>query len=211
MKKPRIILADDHRLLREAFQTLLESQYDVVGAVSDGHALLECATRLHPDVVVLDVGMPLLNGLDAARQLKKMMPCVKVVFLTMNDDSDLANRAMQGGASAYLLKCCGSSELFHAIEEALRGRQYVTKQVARGMQESFIQGPPGRRRERPTPRQRQVIQLLAEGKSMKETASVLQMTPRGVAFHKYRIMQELGFKSNADIIKFAVKNDLVAN
>src|SRR5271155_2115558 len=113
MKKPRIILADDHKLLREAFQRLIEPQYDVVGSVSDGYALLEAATLLHPDVVLLDMGMPLLNGLDVASQLKKRMPDIKLVFLTMSHDPELATEAMRAGASAYLLKSSASSELFH--------------------------------------------------------------------------------------------------
>jgi DNA-binding NarL/FixJ family response regulator len=208
--KRRVLLADDHRLVTDAFRTLLEPYYEIVGTASDGYALLEAATLLHPDVVVLDVGMPLLNGLDAGRQLKKMMPDIKIVFLTMNHDSELATEAMRAGASAYLLKSSASSELFHAIEEALKGRTYVTQQVARRMQESFIRGSHVRRSEVPTPRQRQVIQLLAEGKSMKEVADLLNLTTRSVAFHKYRVMEAMGFKSSAALVQFAVKNNIVA-
>src|SRR5271154_4955584 len=205
MKKPRIILADDHKLLLEAFQRLLGLQYDVVGTVSDGYALLESASLVRPDAVVMDVGMPLLNGLDAGRQLKKKMPEVKLVFLTVNDDPDLANEAMRAGASAYLLKSSASSELFHAIDEALKGRTYVTKQVARGMQESFIRDPRPREHAKVlTFRQRQVIQLLAEGKSMKQVAAVMNIKPRSVAFHKYRVMGELRFKNSAELVQFAV-------
>jgi len=209
--KRRVLLADDHKLVLEAFRRLLEPQYEVVGTVSDGHALLEAAPLLHPDVVLLDVAMPLLNGLDAARQLKQQMPKVKLVFLTMNPDPDLATEAMRAGASAYLLKHCGTSELFHAIEQALKGKSYVTKEIARGMRESFIHDPrPKKHAKALTSRQRQVIQLLAEGKSMKEAADVMKVKPRSVAFHKYTAMKALGIKTNADIVQFAVKNNMVA-
>jgi DNA-binding NarL/FixJ family response regulator len=139
-KRPRIILADDHKPLREAFQTLLEQHYDVVGVVSDGCALLDAAALLHPDVVALDVAMPLLNGLDACRQLRQKMPDIKSVFLTMNDDPELAAEAVCAGASAYVLKNSTSSELFHAIDEALNGRSYVTKNITHAMQDdpSFV-------------------------------------------------------------------------
>ena len=211
MKLQRILLADDHRLLVEAFRALLEPHYEVVGTVSDGRALLETAPLLRPDVVVLDIAMPLLNGLDAGRQLKEKMPKVKLVFLTMNQDPDLATKAMEAGASAYLLKSSAGSELFHAIKEALKGRFYITKQIARGMQESFMRDPRPRERAKVlSSRQREVIQLLAEGKSMKEAGDVLSLKPRTVAFHKYRVMEEMGFKSTADLIQFAVRNNIVA-
>jgi len=211
MKLQRILLADDHRLLVEAFRALLEPHYEVVGTVSDGRALLETAPLLRPDVVVLDIAMPLLNGLDAGRQLKEKMPKVKLVFLTMNQDPDLATKAMEAGASAYLLKSSAGSELFRAIKEALKGRFYVTKQIARGMQESFMRDPRPRERAKVlSSRQREVIQLLAEGKSMKEAGDVLSVKPRTVAFHKYRVMEEMGFKSTADLIQFAVRNNIVA-
>jgi DNA-binding NarL/FixJ family response regulator len=210
MRLQRVLLADDHRLLVEAFRVLLEPHYEVVGAVFDGHALLEAVPRLHPDVVVLDIAMPLLNGLDAGRQLKQKMPEVKLVFLTMNQDPDLATKAMEAGASAYLLKSSAGSELFHAIAEALKGRSYVTKQIARGMQESFVRDPqPKERVKVPTSRQREVIQLVAEGKPMKQIADVLNVTPRTVAFHKYRAMEWMGCKTTAELIQFAVKNNIV--
>lgn len=211
MRLPRVLLADDHTLLLDAFRKLMEPRYDVVGAVSDGRALLESASLLKPDVVVLDIAMPLLNGLDAGRQLKQKMPHVKLIFLTMNRDPDLASEAMRAGASAYLLKSSAGSELFHAIEEALKGRCYVTKQIARGIQESFIRDP--RPKAQPkvlTPRQREVIQLLAEGKSMKEAAYILDVAPRTVAFHKYHVMEEMGFKTTANLIQFALKNNIIA-
>jgi len=211
MKFPRILLADDHTMLLEAFRRLLEGKCEVVGAVSDGRALLREAPVLKPDVLVVDIGMPLLNGLEAGRQLKKMLPSVKLIFLTMNEDSDLAAEAMRSGASAYLLKSSAASELFRAIQDVLKGKTYVTPKIARGMQQAFIRYPRGRRHQKSlTARQREVIQLLAEGKSMKEAADFLNVTPRTVAFHKYRIMEELGLKTSADLVQFAIRNRIVA-
>jgi len=211
MKLPRILLADDHTMLLEAFRRLLEGKCEVVGAVSDGRALLREAPVLKPDVLVIDIGMPLLNGLEAGRQLKEMLPSVKLIFLTMNEDSDLAAEAMRSGASAYLLKSSAASELFRAIQDVLKGKTYVTPKIARGMEQAFIRYPRGRRHQKSlTARQREVIQLLAEGKSMKEAADFLNVTPRTVAFHKYRIMEELGLKTSADLVQFAIRNRIVA-
>jgi DNA-binding NarL/FixJ family response regulator len=211
VKPRRVLLADDHHLLLDAFRKLLEPFYDVVGTASDGRGLLKSAPLLQPDIVVLDIAMPLLNGLDAGRQLKQKMPEVKLVFLTMSRDPDLAAEAMRSGASAYLLKSSASSELFHAMAEALKGRSYVTQQIARAMQESFVRDPRGKEHGRtPTARQRQVIQLVAEGKSMKQIADTLNVTPRTVAFHKYRAMEWVGCKTTAELIHFAVKDNIVA-
>jgi len=206
------MLADDHRLLVEAFRKLLDPHYDVVGTVSDGCALVKSALLLKPDVVMIDIAMPLLNGLEAGRQLKRMMPSIKLVFLTMNHDSDLAAEAMRMGASGYLLKNSAASELFQAIEEALKGRSYLTQQIAREMQESFIRDPRPRneRSQLPTPRQREVIQLLVEGKTMKQAAHLLKLTPRTIAFHKYQLMDAMGLKTNADLVQFAIKNKIIA-
>ncbi len=206
----RVILADDHTLLLEAFEKLLEPKYTVVGAVSDGRALLSAAAELKPDVIVLDIAMPLLNGLDAARQIKKTMPKVKLIFLTMNEDPNVASEAFRAGASGYLLKTSAFSELSKAIKEALCGRSYVTPAITRGMVESFIRGS-GDERDAPqlTPRQREVLQLLAEGRSMKEAARILKVTPRTVAFHKYRIMEQLNLKNNADLFQFALRECIV--
>jgi len=212
MKLPRAILADDHTLVAEALCGLMALRFDVVATVADGHALISSATALKPDVIVVDVAMPLLNGLEACRQLKQKMPGVKFVFLTMNEDPELAVEAMKSGASGYVLKKSAASELIQAMEFALRGKSYITPQIARGMQESFIRNPQGAGHARSlTARQREVVQLLAEGKSMKEVASILKVAPRTVAFHKYRIMQDLGFKTNADLIQFAVKHRIVVS
>jgi DNA-binding NarL/FixJ family response regulator len=210
MKLPRVILADDHKILVEAFRKLLESHYEIVATVADGRALLDAATAFNPDVILLDIGMPLLNGLEAARQLKAKLPAVKLIFLTMHEDPDLAVEAMRAGASGFLLKTSASSELLHAIQQALKGKTYVTPQISKGMEDSFIRDPRGRQRAKSlTPRQCEVVQLLAEGKSMKEIADVLHVTPRTVAFHKYRTMEELAVKSTAELIQFAIKNHIV--
>jgi len=203
---PRIMLADDHTILLEAFRKLLEPLFEIVGMVSDGRALLDAAPNLKPDVIVVDVGMPLLNGLEAGLRLKEMMPSTKIIFLTMNDDPDLAMNAMRSGASGYLLKRSAAAELINAIHLSLKGKSYVTPQIARGMEKAFINNPnPKSRAKALTPRQREVVQLLAEGKSMKEVASVLHVTPRTVAFHKYRVMEELNLQSSAELIQFAIK------
>jgi DNA-binding NarL/FixJ family response regulator len=189
---------------------LIAAQFDVVATVADGHALLASALTLKPDVIVVDVAMPLLNGLEACRQLKQKMPGVKLVFLTMNEDPELAVEAMKSGASGYVLKKSAASELLQAMQAALRGKSYLTPQISRGMQESFIRNPQGRSHTKSlTARQREVVQLLAEGKSMKEAASVLNVAPRTVAFHKYRVMQDLGFKTSADLIQYAIKSRIV--
>jgi DNA-binding NarL/FixJ family response regulator len=210
MKLPRAILADDHKLLAEAFRKLLEPHCEIVATVSDGRALLDAAATLKPDIILLDIGMPLLNGLEAGRQLKSKMPGVKVIFLTMQEDPDLAIEAMRSGASGYLLKTSAPSELIQAIQEALKGKSYITPQISHGMEKSFIRDPRGRQQPKAlTARQCEVVQLLAEGKSMKQIADVLNVTPRTVAFHKYRTMEELAIRSTAELIQFAIKNHIV--
>ncbi len=206
----RIMLADDHTILAEAFRKLLEPQYEVVGTVVDGRSLLEVAPQLKPDVIVVDIGMPLMSGLEAGLRLKALMPAVKIIFLTMNEDPDLAVEAMRGGASGYLLKSSAPSELTHAVQMALKSNSYVTPQIARGMQPALVKNPqPSVPTKILTPRQREVVQLLAEGKSMKEVADILKVTPRTVAFHKYRIMDELSLRTTADLIQFAIKSHIL--
>ncbi len=210
MRRARILLADDHRLLLEAFKKLLEPQFEVVGTARDGRVLLGAAQELNPDVIVLDIAMPQLSGLTAARRLKRMMPEVKLIFLTVNEDPDFASEAIRAGASGYVLKNSAASELFQAIEAALEGKMYVTTLIAQGMIESFQSG----RNESETSgkltlRQREVLQLLAEGRTMKEVANMLSVTPRTVAFHKYRIMEEYKLKTNAELIHFAIKKGIV--
>lgn len=210
MKRTRVMLADDHTILVEAFRKLLEPHYDVVGAVADGRSLLDIAPQLNPEVIILDIGMPLMNGLEAGLRLKEEMPGVKLVILTMNDDPDLAVEAMRSGASAYLLKNSAAEELLRAIQMALKGKTYVTPLIAKGMQESFIRNPEAMGQAKVlTPRQREVVQLLAEGKSMKEAADILKIKERTVAFHKYRAMEELNLTTSAELVQFAIKSKIL--
>jgi DNA-binding NarL/FixJ family response regulator len=210
MTRPRVLLADDHTLLLEAFAKLLEPECDVVGTASDGRALVEAARKLEPDVIVADVSMPHLNGLEAGRQLKELLPEVKLVFLTVNEDADLAAEALRMEASAYLLKKSAVSELFQAIQEVLRGRSYVTPLLAPDGIDAILKREPRQASEKLTPRQREVLQLLAEGNSMKQTANALNVTPRTVAFHKYRMMEQLGFETTAELIQFAIREGIVS-
>ena len=179
--------------------------------VADGRALLDAASKLKPDVILLDIAMPVLNGFDAGRHLKKVMPYVKLIFLTINEDQDIAREAFRLGASGYLLKSSTASELFQAIQEALCGRTYVTSMLTQGRGISGMRRPEDEKTttEKLTSRQREVLQLLAEGHSMKETGAVLGVTPRTVAFHKYRVMEEFRLKNNADLIQFAIKQHLL--
>ena len=208
MTRPRILMADDHAMLLDAFRALLEPEFDVVGTVTDGRMLLEEFSRLHPDVVLLDIAMPLLNGLDAGRQLKAQRKSVKLIYLTMNPDPDLAGEALRLGASGYVLKSSAFQELKQAIHEALRGRSYITPLITRDVVGSLIEHRAGRREL--TMRQREVLQLLAEGRSMKEVGAILDLTPRTVAFHKYRMMEQLRLKTSAELVQFAVKQGVVA-
>ena len=209
MIRPRVLLADDHTLLLEAFRKLLADDCDVVGMVGDGRALVAEATKLRPDVVVVDVAMPLLNGVDAARQIKQTLPETRIVFLTMNEDPDLAAEAFRAGASGYLLKRSAASELLTAIREVVQRRSYVTPLVTEGLVGSMMLGETYGAGSHLTARQREVIQLLAEGHSMKEIAGILNIAPRTVAFHKYRIMDQLHLKTTAELIQFAVKHHIV--
>jgi DNA-binding NarL/FixJ family response regulator len=209
MTRPRLILADDHKILVEAFRTLLEPYYDVVATVSDGRSLLEIARQVNPEVIVVDIGMPLMNGLEAGLRLKQEMPNVKLIFLTMNDDPDLAVEAMRCGASGYLLKNSGAEELLRAIQMALKCKRYVTPLIAQGMQDSFIENPSVTGQGKVlTPRQREVVQLLAEGKSMKQAANILNIKERTVAFHKYRVMDRFNLGTSAELVQFAIKSKI---
>jgi DNA-binding NarL/FixJ family response regulator len=208
MTRPRILLADDHTMLLEAFRALLEPEFEVVGTATDGRMLVEEFSRLKPDVVVIDVGMPLLNGLDAGRQLKALQRSVKLIYLTMNPEPDLAREALRLGASGYVLKSSAASELKQAIHEALRGRSYITPLITQDVVGLLLE--PQNRPHELTSRQREVLQLLAEGRSMKEVASILDVTPRTVAFHKYRMMEQLHLKTSAELVQYAVKHGIVA-
>jgi DNA-binding NarL/FixJ family response regulator len=209
MSAPRVLLADDHALLLGAFEKLLADECEIVGQVSDGRALVAAAERLKPDLVILDISMPLLNGLDAGRQIKQKLRNTKLIFLTMNEDPDLAAEAFRAGASGYVLKRSAASELVMAIREVMQGRSYVTSLVTEGLVGSLINTDARKAGGDLTLRQREVLQLLAEGHSMKEIAGVLNLTPRTVAFHKYRMMEQLKIKSTAELIQYAVKHNIV--
>jgi DNA-binding NarL/FixJ family response regulator len=211
MGRTRILIADDHTMICAGLAKLLEPHYEVVGCVEDGVALLKAADALKPDIVLLDIGMPLLNGLDAARELKKRMPYVKVIFLTMESDSYIAAEAFRAGALGYLLKTSLPAELLQAVHDAVRGVSYVTPQISRAMEDRFIRDP--RALDRPeqlTGRQREVLQMLAEGRSMKEIAYVLEIAHRTVRFHKYRIMEELGVATNSDLVRYAMSHGMIS-
>jgi len=212
MHRSRILIADDHNLVAELCQKLLENEFEVVGTVCDGRALVQAAIELKPDVIVVDIAMPVLNGLDAARQVREMFPAVKLIFLTMNNDPAVAAEAFRRGASGYLLKTCASSEMVTAVRNVLRGIPYLSPTLSKDAVD-FLRRQRDtleENEERLTERQREVLQLLAEGKAMKEIADILNMTARTVAFHKYRIMEVLDAKSNADLVKYAVRNHMVA-
>jgi len=209
---PRILIADDHTLVAEACKKLLDSEYEVVATVGDGRALVRAAVELKPHLIIVDVAMPLLNGLDAGQQVKEFLPAVKLVYLTMNHDADLAAEAFRRGASGYLLKTCAASELVIAVREVLRGKSYLSPIIAKDTVDFLLRQDKRMidEAERLTERQREVLQLLAEGKCMKEVAAVLNITTRTVAFHKYRIMELLNAKSSAELVQYAMRNHLIA-
>lgn len=209
---PRILIADDHTLVAEACKKLLESEYEIVATVSDGRALVRAALALKPHLIIVDVAMPLLNGLDAGQQVKESVPSIKLIFLTMNHDADLAAEAFRRGASGFLLKTCAASELAIAVREVLRGRSYLSPMIAKDTVDFLLRQDKKLidENDRLTERQREVLQLLAEGKCMKEVAGVLNITTRTVAFHKYRIMEVLNAKSGAELVQYAIRNHLIA-
>ena len=210
--RPRVLLADDHLLVAEALKSLLTPEFELVGVVEDGRALVAAAATLRPDVIVADVTMPHLNGIEALIQLRQGGDRVPVVFLTMHRDVTFARRALEAGASGFVLKHSAPAELVTAIRAALSGKTYLTPQLAGEVLEAMKQAP--ERATDPiasiTPRQREVLQLLAEGRSAKEIASSLAISARTVEFHKYQLMETLGLHTNAELIHFAIKHGLVA-
>ncbi|MBX3300995.1 MAG: response regulator transcription factor [Nitrospira sp.] len=204
MSKPTVFLADDHTMFVDALHTMLAGVFDVVGVAADGREVLASLPATKPDVVVLDMGMPLLNGLDTARQIRRLYPHIKLIMLTVDDDPDLATEALEAGISGYLLKTSVGVELATAIAVVLKGGRYVTPKMQSRMEEVFVRWGTALNRKRPlTARQREVLQLLAEGRTMKEAAEILKLTSRTIAFHKYRIMELHALKTTADLIKFA--------
>lgn len=212
MRKPRILLADDHTLFVEALQRVLEAEFDLVGAVGDGRALLEAAPRLEPDVILLDLSMPLLNGIDAAQQLHRTVPHSKLVFLSMHGDPTYVTEAFRAGASGYVLKRANATELVQAIRTALRGQFYVSPMLAKGVLDPLLNQPvsPVSAQATLTLRQREVLQLVAEGRSLKEIASILSVSVKTVEFHKTRIAKQLGLYTTADLTKYALSHGLVS-
>ena len=210
--RPRILLADDHTLLLDAFRRLLEPGCDIVGTARDGHALIELAVQTHPEVIILDIAMPRLNGIEAAAQLRYRLPGVKIIFLTMNQDPDVAAEVIRQGASGFVLKSSASAELISAIELTLSGKIYITPLITKGKPiHLFLSDAVKPVADKLTARQREVLQLLAEGRSMKEAAGILKLTPRTVAFHKYSMMETLGLQTSAELVQYAVERHIVAS
>lgn len=209
--KPRILLADDHRIVIDGLMQLLQPDYEVVGSVEDGRALLKASVKFQPDVIVVDISMPLLNGIEAVRQIKATLPDTKVVFLTMNPDVIYAARAFEAGANGYVLKHSASDELMAAINSVLKGQTYVTPMIAGELMDgyrhsSLVSKAPDLEF---TPRQREVLQLLVEGRSASEIANLLCISRRTVEYHKYRMMKRLKLKRSADLIRYALSNSLL--
>lgn len=209
--RARIFLADDHTLLLDAFSHLLEPKYEVVGTATDGRKMLKMVSKLEPDLVLMDIAMPNLNGFDAGEKLKKILPDVKLVFLTVNEESDMVAEAFRIGADGYLLKSSAASELFEAIDTVLNSKNYVSPKLAQDKVDLFIRNPGIQKvHGNLSLRQREVLQLLAEGHTMKKVAAILNITPRTVAFHKYQIMETLEVDTNSELIQYAVKHGIVA-
>ena len=210
--RPHIVIADDHTFMADACKKLLEPKYDVVATVGDGRALVRIAATLKPQVIIIDIGMPLLNGLDAGYQVKQLLPSVKLVFLTMNTDPVLAAEAFRRGASGYLLKTCAASELIAAVREVLKGISYLSSAIAKETVDLLLRNDKEfiEKEDRLSERQREVLQLLAEGKSMKEVAYELNVAADTVAKQKYRIMKTLNVKNTAELVQYAIRNHIIA-
>ncbi|MDG3002551.1 response regulator [Paludisphaera mucosa] len=212
MTRPTVLLADDHRILAEGVRGLLEPEFDLVAIVADGRALVEAAAELRPDAIVADISMPLLNGIDAIVQIRRAGVASRVVFLTMQRDVSYARRAMEAGASGYVLKHSAHDELIKALREALAGRTYVTPMIAGELLRSYREeGPrPADDPQRLTPRQREVLQLSAEGRSAKEVASLLSISTRTAEFHRARVMKAIGVRTTAELVQYAIRNGILA-
>jgi DNA-binding NarL/FixJ family response regulator len=211
MKRPRVLMADDHTIVVEGLRKLLDPEFDIVGAVPDGRTLLRAAQELHPDVVLLDISMPMLNGIEAARHLRRSVPRTKIVFLTMHSDPDYVAEAIQSGASGYVLKKSAASELVVAILEALRGRLYITPLVTKGLPSGLLAASVKSKRASSelTPRQREVLHLLAEGHTTKEIAATLHVSIKTVEWHRSVMAEKLGIRGIAGLTKYAIERGIV--
>ena len=209
--KPRILLADDHRIVIDGLRQLLEPYFDVVGSVEDGRTLVKKSGKLEPDVIIADISMPLLNGIEAVRHIKEILPGTKIIFLTMHPDVTYAARAFEAGANGYVLKHSASEELVAAIKSVLRGQTYITPMIAGELMDSYRYASQKREllKHEFTPRQREVLQLVVEGKSAAEIADLLCISPRTVEYHKYKMMERLNLRGSADLIRYAVKHNLL--
>ncbi|MFT5728997.1 MAG: DNA-binding NarL/FixJ family response regulator [Desulforhopalus sp.] len=207
MKNKRILLADDHKIFTESLKYILEPAYEVVGMVEDGYMLVEQTKILLPDVIIVDISMPKLNGLEAVRQINNMGISSKIIMLTMHSDVTYASKAFDAGALGYVLKHSAHTELLQAVEQVLLGKMFITEKIAKELENvTHSRQDPIRQL---TQRQREVLQFLAEGKSAKEVASVLCISPRTVEFHKYRIMEELGLSSSAALVQYSIKHGII--
>lgn len=208
--RSRILLADDHILVAQACKSFLEPEFEVVGTVTDGRALLQAAVQLRPDLVVLDIAMPGLNGLDAGEQLKHMLRNIKIVYLSFHSEPDVCAEAFRRGASGYVMKQSASEELVRAIRTVLRNGSYITPLIVKDTVDFLLRsGDTSTPEKKITRRQREILQLLAEGKSMKEIASILSIRTGTVAFHKYKTMESLGLRTNAELLRYALEHHLV--
>lgn len=205
----RILIADDHRLMAEACAKMLEPEYQVVGVVTDGRSLVRTAVELKPDAVILEVSVPQLNGLDAAEQIRRKLPSVKIVFLTMNSDPNLASEAFRRGALGYILKHSGAEEFISAIRRVMNGQSYLSPLIARETLTYLLYHRQGNHQRSISCRQSEILQLLAEGRTMKEIADMLDITPATVAFHKYNMMEKLGVTSTAGLLLYALKHHII--
>ncbi len=209
MPKPRILVADDHALVIEGFRRILQEHYELVGTVGDGYALLAAAKTVQPDIVILDISMPLLNGIDTSAQLKKICPTAKIIIVTMHAGADYVRSAFEAGASAYVLKGSAVDELEQAIRAVLGGHSYITPLITKEFVDVFLSTVSEKSKDL-TPRQREVLQFLAEGRTAKEIANLLHITSRTVEFHKGQILDHLKLKTTADLIKYALTHGIVS-
>jgi DNA-binding NarL/FixJ family response regulator len=212
MKRPTVLLADDHDIVAEGLRRVLETSYEVVGVVSNGRALLTAAEQLKPDVIVVDVSMPLLNGIEAARRILKTSQQIKIVFLSMHPDIGYVTEAFRAGGSAYILKISAGAEILTAVRYALRGKTYLSPSIdAAALEDNMQRCQRSRQSPKLSPRQREVLQLVAEGRNTKEIAEILHVSPRTVESHRYRIMETLGLRSTAELVQYAIKHRLISS